>query len=248
MKQKQNSDENMKPKSMQLPKSFASGRVIGLLAGSLWIGGSGLTALSQAVFTVDPGQSSVSASGTLLGLPLREQGAGSLTAHLGGALYVQLGQTSIQFTSGSRVFALDSGSWQPLPDGSDGSAPANYGGAAGDSFTSGVGAARQVEVDITSGVVAVIQGRFDVSPLTFTIPAEASSSLAYRVQGWYDDSGAISLGGASGSGMSTTGSLVTVGNVQTLTIPVNYTAYASLVSPNDVRMTLTGQLVAIRTL
>ena len=91
---------------------------------------------------VDTAQSGVSASGSALGFPVREQGAGSLTAHLGGTLYVQLGQNSIQFVSGSQVFALDSGSWQPLSDGSAGSAPANYGGAAGDYFTSGVAAAR----------------------------------------------------------------------------------------------------------
>ena len=93
-----------------------------------------------------------------------------------------------------------------------------------------------------------LQGSFDVSSLTFAIPAGASSSVAYRIQGLFNDSGAISLGDTSASGIATTGSLVTVGNVQILTIPVNYTTYASLLSPDDTRMTLNGQLVASRSL
>jgi len=103
-------------------------------------------------------------------------------------------------------------------------------------------------VDITSGAVAVVQGSFDVSSLTFAIPAGASSSVAYRIQGLFNDSGAISLGDTSASGIATTGSLVTVGNTQVLTVPVSYTASTSLVSPDDTRIRLTGKLVATRSL
>lgn len=180
--------------------------------------------------------------------PLEEQGLGSLTTHFSGTVNAEVASGSIQFAGGSRVVAMDSGSWSPAPDGSPGSAPANYGGEASDYFSRGVAAIRQVELDMTSGVLPVANGGFDVRTVTFTIPAGVSSSLAYRVEGAIRLAGSLAMSGHSAAGMSTTGTLTTVGNQQILTIPVNYTATWSIASDKDSQIVLTGQLVATRTL
>lgn len=237
----------MKSVNVQLRKRVTSMPVTGLLAGALAMVAAPI-AFGAEAFTVDPAQSRVAISGNALGAPLEEQGSGSLVTSYGGTLYVELSGGSIQFASGSRLTAKDSGSWQPLPDGSSGSASANYGGKAGDFFTTGVAAARKVEVNVTSGPLPVVNGNFDVQPVTFAVPADASSSLAYQVTGAINKSGAYALAGQTAGGMATTGSLYTVGNQQILTIPVNYTAYFSIASANDTTLVLTGQLVAIRTL
>ena len=145
---------------------------------------------------MDPSQSRVSISGNVLGSPLREQGPGSLTTEYGGSLLAEVGGNTIRFPGQSQVLAVNSGSWQPLSDGSDGSEPANYGGTASFFFTKGVAAVREVQVDVTSGAVAVVNGQFSTEGLTFTIPADGYSSLAYRVEGAYNAAGAVSLAGA----------------------------------------------------
>ncbi len=208
---------------MRLTKSFTRGPVVGLLAGSLWIAGSGLTALGASVFTVDSSQSRVSISGSVLGTPLYAQGSGSLTTQYGGTLLADVGANAIQFTGQSQVVAFDSGSWH-------------------------VAAARDLQVDVTSGALALVNGQFDTQGISVFIPAGAPSSLAYRVQGGINESGAVSLAGESASGQVAQGSLVTMGSLQVLTIPIHYSFYFSLASPNDTTVTLTGQVVATRSL
>src|SRR5439155_4649572 len=88
-----------------------------------------------------------------------------------------------------QVVAVNSGSWQPLADGSDGSEPANYGGTATAFLTTGVAAVREARVDVTSGALAISDGRFDTQGLTFTIPSGASTSLSYRLRGANNSSG-----------------------------------------------------------
>ena len=107
---------------------------------------------------------------------------------------------------------------------------------------------RDLDVDVTSDALALVNGRFDTEGITVSIPGGAPSSMAYRVQGAFNESGAVALGGQSASGQSAQGSLTTVGNQQVLTIPINYRFYFSLASPDDTTVDLTGQLVAIRSL
>ncbi len=237
---------HMKSVNLESTKSSAPG--VGLLAGFLMIAGSGLTALGASVFTVDSSQSRVSISGSVLGTPLYAQGSGSLTTEYGGTLLADVGANAIQFSGQSQVAAFDSGSWQPLSDGSGGSEPANYGVAASYFLTTAVAAARDLQVDVTSGALALVNGKFDTQGITVSIPAGAPSSLAYRVQGGINESGAVSLAGESAGGQVAQGSLVTVGSLQVLTIPIHYSFYFSLASPNDSTVTLTGQVVATRSL
>jgi hypothetical protein len=242
--------KSMKMESVEilLPKPFAMGRVVGLLAGSLWIAGMGQTALGAYVFTVDSSQSRVSISGNVMGAPIHAQASGSLTAHYGGTLVAEVSGNTILFPGESQVVAMDSGSWEPQSDGSAGSESANYGGTASLFATTGVAAVRDVEGDVTSGALALVNGRFDTHGITVSIPGGAPSSIAYRVRGGFNESGAVALGGQSASGQSAQGSLMTAGDQQVLTIPINYRFYFSLASPNDTTVDLTGQVVAIRNL
>ena len=72
------------PRSVQFTTQVASGRLVGLLAASLWLAGWAPTALGADVFTVNTTQSYVSISGRVMGQPLHEQQAGSLTTRCGG--------------------------------------------------------------------------------------------------------------------------------------------------------------------
>jgi hypothetical protein len=239
---------NMNPVDIQLTKPFAMGRVLGLLAGSLWMAGAAQTALGEYLFTLDASQSRISISGNVMGAPIQAQGSGSLTTQYGGTLLAEISGNTIQFPGQSQVVALDNGSWQPLSDGGAGSDPANYGGKASRFSATGVAAVRDVEVDVTSGALALVNGSFDTQAITVSIPAGAPSSMAYRVQGSINDSGVVALGGESASGQSAQGSLITVGSQQVLTMPIYYRFFFSLASPNDTMVTLTGQLVATRSL
>jgi hypothetical protein len=66
--------------------------------------------------------------------------------------------------------------------------------------------------------------------------------LDYIVVGY--TSGSFALTSYGTNRVAAAGTLVTVGNEWVLTIPVEYTGYAWLISPNDCQYTLTGQLVA----
>jgi hypothetical protein len=240
----------MKTTSIRLRKSFTAGPTAGLLAGALLVSGSSLAAYGTDAFTVDPGRSYISISGNVAGAPLDSQGSGSLTAYYTGTVLANLGSGTIQFPGQSGVTARAGGSWQPLADGSSGSAPADYGVAATSYayWTSGVAAARDVELDVTSGSLALVNGQFDTRGITVSIPTGAASSVAYQMQGAINASGADSLAGGSVTGEVAQGSLVTVGAQQVLTIPIHYTINYSLLSSNDTTLTVTGQLAATRNL
>ena len=233
---------------MQSTAPFSRSLLLGLLAGASGLAGSALTVVGAEVFTVDSTQSFVSISGTVAGQALHEQGSGSLTTHYQGTLVADIGADTIQFPGQSQVVAMNSGSWQPLSDSSDGSEPANYGGTASFFLSTGVAAVRDAQLDVSSGAVAVLNGQFSTQGLTFTIPADAFSSLAYRVEGAYNDAGAVSLAGRSASGQIATASVNTSGGVQILTIPIQYTIYFTLLNQNDRAVTLSGRLVATRSL
>ena len=74
---------------MQLTKWFGTDRMAGLLAGCLSIA-AGPSALGASAFMVDPSQSQVSLSGSVLGRPFEAQGSGSLSAQYGGTLLAEV--------------------------------------------------------------------------------------------------------------------------------------------------------------
>ncbi len=120
-----------------------------------------------ATFQVDPSVSSLTVSGTALGAPILTQGPGSLTTTYQGPLLVQLGSDSISFFGGSAVAADNSGSWQPLPGGASGSAPANYGGRVVILFVTSLAAVRDAIFDSTSAALPITSGSFS-SAINFT--------------------------------------------------------------------------------
>jgi hypothetical protein len=227
---------------------FTPGFVAESLAIHSWFVGSLLTAVGAEVFTVDPNQSLVSISGSIAGTSLESQGSGSLTTQFGGSILADMSGTTIQFPGQSQVTGLNSGTWQPMPDGSDGSAPATFGAKASLLFTTGVAAVRNVQFDITSAALTLVNGQFDAQPITFSIAEGAACSAAYRTEGALSYSGAVALDGRSVTGQDAMASLSVVGSQQVLSIPIHYTLTFSLLDQDDTSVTLTGQLVAARNL
>ena len=205
------------------------------------------TSTSKAqVFTLDTNRSSVTISGTVLGGVITNQGPGSLTTTIAGTINASVTGSTITFTGQSQILAQTNGSWQPAPDGSAGSAPADYGGQATLSFASGDAALRNVQLDVTSPAITLNGGQFDSTMLVFAFPSNAVSSLAYNVVGLISKHGTLALTGYATNKVTAESSLSTVGGQQTLTIPVDATFYLKLLSANDTVIRLQGQLVAVQ--
>lgn len=202
--------------------------------------------LHGQVFTIDPTQSSVTISGTVAGGTIAAQAAGSLTAKVDGTIRATLNGGNLQFPGQSVIAAQTNGSWQPLHDGSAGSAPADFGGKASlvGGLASGLAALRNIQLDVFAAPIPVNGGKFDSSSLTFGFLTNAMSSLDYNVSGLLSKSGSVPLTGYATNKVTALASLSTSGNQLTMTIPVDATFYFTLVSANDTVIRLQGQLVA----
>jgi hypothetical protein len=220
-------------------------KLAGQWAGAVLAAGLGLPVFAE-VFTVDPSQSSITISGSILGYAFAEQGSGSLATAYGGTIQTALGGGTIQFTGQSLILAQTNGSWQPKSDGSAGSEPANYGAVANAGIATAKAALRNVQFDVISPVISVTGGQFDSRSLTFLFPSNATSALAYNVTGLINQSGVKALTGYATNKVTSQSTLATAGNQQTLTIPVDATFQFTLISANDTTVNLKGQLVAAR--
>jgi len=204
---------------------------------------------SAQVFTLDPEQSLITISGTVVGGAITNQGPGSLTTKFGGTIRLTVSGDSLQFTGQSRLLGQTNGSWQPKTDGSAGSEPANYGGFANVGFASGNAALRDLLFDVISPPLKLNAGQFDSTSLTFLFPSNATSSLAYNVTGLLSKHGVIALTGYATNKITALSSLTSsgVGGQQVLSIPVDATYFFKVISANDTVIRLTGQLVAVQT-
>jgi len=84
-------------------------------------------------FTLMTAASSLTLGGNIDGNAIQAQGAGSLTTTYSGVVQLDVDDTANTLQalkSGTAVTAMVNGSWQPLPGGAAGTAPANYGGKA----------------------------------------------------------------------------------------------------------------------
>jgi hypothetical protein len=196
------------------------------------------------VFTIDSSQSSVTISGTVAGGTIAEQAPGSLTGKVRGTIRATLNGANLQFPGQSVIASQTNGSWQPLHDGSAGSAPADFGGKANLIIASGLAALRNIQLDVFAPPIPVNGGKFDSSSLTFGFPTNASSSLDYNVSGLVSKTGSVPLTGYATNKVTALASLSTSGNQQTMTIPVDATFFFTLTSANDTVIRLQGQLVA----
>jgi hypothetical protein len=204
-------------------------------------------------FNIVTNQSSITASGTVTGplgtTPIQPQGTGSLTTKYTGTIKTDRFASGISFLSGSTIDANTNGSWKPLADGSDGSAPADYGGKATFLFIVTINfAGRNLVADLTSDILPIDgSGHFDLSTATV---AFTSGDLAYR-SSVGTPVGFASIAGESDtlSGTGTLSSLVQgTQTTETLSLPVDSTFVLQPDTTTTVNLTLTGQLVATSTL
>lgn len=198
-----------------------------------------------AVFTVDTNQTTITLSGTVLGLPIEEQSPGSLTTHFGGQITANITDSSVAFPGGSRIVGENSGSWTPKAQGEAGSEPANFGGKASGGFLGNVMAAvRNSQFDVTSSTLPLIAGNFDAGSLLFQFIENSGGSLDYSVGGLFATKGNIDLAGLATNRLTAQAAISGPANSRTLTIPIAADFYFELLSDNDVKLTITGQLVA----
>ncbi len=205
--------------------------------------------LGAADFTLLPDQSVIALSGSAINFNLLEQGAGSLSTKYRGTIKADVG-TGITFTGSSTINADNSGTWQPLANGESGSALAVYGGKAdGGILGQALAAARNVRLDFTSGVIPINGTSFDSSSLLVGFVTNANGVLDFAVSGLFvSKKGKVDLLGYATNRVTTTATLETSGNTQTLTLPVNADFYFKLVSDKDTKLSVKGQLVATRTI
>lgn len=194
-----------------------------------------------ATFTVDATRSKVRLSGTVSGIELREQSDGSLTTTGDGTISVTIGAASVQVTGGL-LDTRENGSWSPGPGGLHGTAPADFGGR-GDAFLGVIdGALRNIQLSVASPAIPWDGTTFNASPIVFTIPANSSSTLDYNA-GIFG-TGSRLLAGETTNNISTTATIVTEGEIMTLTLAVDAIFFFSLSSPDDTALGINGTIVA----
>jgi hypothetical protein len=200
-------------------------------------------------FTLDPTQSTITISGSFqnsgLSIPLMQQSTGSLTTTFGGTLKADVSGSTIQFTGGSVIDAQTNGNWQPLPGGTAGSAPADFGAQGGiTGLVTVKGALRNIVLDATSVALLVTSGSFNSGGIVFGFPTNSTASLDYLVTGSLSASGGKALQGLSTNKVTTTATLTNNGNALTLSISVIADFAFTVITANDAKVTLTGKLVA----
>jgi hypothetical protein len=202
-----------------------------------------------ADFTVDPARSSITISGNAMGFALSEQGPGSLTTQFEGTLKADITEASIVLGGGSVVALQNNGSWKPLAGGLDGSAPANCGGKAdGGILGKATAAVRSAQFDVTSPLLPVTGGNFDSASLLFRFLSTSPGSLDYAVSSFFtSQKGSVQLAGLGTNRVTAKATIATSGNVQTLTIPIISDFQFKMISEGDTKLTITGQIVATRT-
>jgi hypothetical protein len=228
----------------------ARGSWVVLMCGILCVAIQGWVLAAPAVFTIDSERTEATLSGVAAGLPVVEQGPGSLTTRFEGHLLVELGEGSIHFPGGSVIDATVNGDWSPRPLGESGTAPADFGAAASSGFLSGTAALRDVILDLESESPLELAGEeFDADGLLFVFPEGSPTAFDYRITAFIvTQADRDYLAGYATNQIAALGSLRMEGTVQTLTIPIEATIAFGLLSEEEPDSTLTieGQLVATR--
>lgn len=202
-------------------------------------------------FTLDPARSSITLSGSASGADLQAQAPGSLTTTFEGTVVLDVGVAEVRFPGGSRVVPQELNSWQPGLAGVDGSAPASYGGKAqiGSGFfgVTAVAATRRLSFELLSLPLPFANGSFNAEGLQFQFIETNNPALDYRTSGLVNRRDSQILSGLATNKLAGASTLVTVGTVQTLTIPVDASYPFTLLLPDDSVLRLAGQIVATRT-
>jgi hypothetical protein len=154
--------------------------------------------------------------------------------------------STIQFIGGSTIDAKTNGNWQPQANGAAGSALADYGATAATPFATAFAAARNLLVDVFSGLSRITSGTFDSSKLAFGFPTNATSIIDYRVTGLLPVSGSKALLGLSTNRITTVATLTTTRRWRNAYATCGCGLFLSLLSNDDTIINLKGQLVATR--
>ncbi|MBN8249007.1 MAG: hypothetical protein J0L84_16385 [Verrucomicrobia bacterium] len=201
-------------------------------------------------FVVDPDQTVVTLSGQAAGAKLEPQGPGGLTTRFQGTVVVDATATEVLFPGGSRVIPEEINSWEPGPDGANGSAPASYGGKAtiGSGFfvVNAIAATRRLSFDVLSPPLALSGGSFDAEGVLFQFVETNNPTLDYRTSGLINLREGRILAGLATNKVAGASSLITAGALQTLTLQLDATYLFELLTPGDSSLSLSGQLVATR--
>ncbi len=205
--------------------------------------------LTSGTFILDASVSSLTASGTVGGTSVQEQGPGSLITSYSGTIAADfdLDAGTIQFLPGAAA-AADSGNWQPRPGGASGSEPANYGG-------------QGTVPPFFFGHVAVRDLVFSVltdQPIPLTPAGEgvyafdSTQTLAINVgSGDYNisglGSGRVDLTGMTGPNTAAPGTLQDFGDgTYGLTVPIEFTFTTSF-SGIPIVLHMSGSITGIAT-
>lgn len=200
-------------------------------------------------FTIDPLQSSLTISGTAdFGVygtyPIAPQGPGSTTAPISGSVVAITDlATTISFPGGSSLVPGITGNWAPGVGGAAGTQPAEFGVLVSGGFLGGIDyAGTNVNLDLTSGPIALLGPAFDATNLTGTLLSGTVDIRGYGplLNGAFDSQSFSNLSDQNQSGL---GSLTVLGNLATLTIPV-YVQEDLPFTFSTAHATLTGQIVA----
>jgi PEP-CTERM motif-containing protein len=196
------------------------------------------TAARADIFTIVPAQSSLTLSGSCLGIPFSPQPPDGFNASYSGTIDATLGPGSIKFNSAS-ADAIVSGVYQP------GLAPGDYGVTFVLSESTTVFfSIRNYVFSLSSPTLALVGGAFDANGLSFAV---TGGNNDYDFGPFCVDCGGspTALTGQSASNGGGTGSLSTIVGVQTLTIPIDVTITYTTLLPNDTTYRLMGNIVAI---
>jgi hypothetical protein len=188
----------------------------------------------QRTFTVDPARSSLTFSGSLAGIEAEAQIAGSDTARYTGSLMVDVTGTTIRFLEGSLIDAQAQHLVRPGSGGSNSAALADYGFIAEQPFG----------IDTGEAAFRDFIFRFASTDARTDLFVQ-NGFLDYRFQGVNNENGRESQAGEGATNNPGAGTLSTVGNIETLTIPIdaNFTFF---IFAYDTPMRLTGEIVATR--
>ncbi|HEV8605643.1 MAG TPA: hypothetical protein VGQ99_09770, partial [Tepidisphaeraceae bacterium] len=202
------------------------------------------TLASPVTYTIDPTQSSLLAFGLLSDNIPTYQTLGSNLTSYSGSISVDLTTGSIQFIPGSIIDAAPQPTkMEPDIGGEDGRATADYGLVAPNMFSETVAAFRDLIFDLESDPIPLAaNGNFDgdygADFSSGSVDWNAGFSFSSR-----DFSGRFSFNQSSN-----TPSLISSGNIETLTLPLRISTLFSTLQTNDSTFRLSGTLVATRSL
>jgi len=205
----------------------------------------GLAHAGPVTFTIDSAATSLTITGNALSglITLIAQSPGSNTDHLTGTVSATEGVGTIQITGATGNGVLQALPQQPLSGGALGSAPADMGLGLG-GIGAGVAAVRGLVAGATSPVLTVVGGSFPANTSTIAI---TTGLLDLNITSPLTTATQANIGGNSALNGAPTGTLVTGGGIETLTLPVAETVTFNL---NGIagNVFLSGQIVATRSI